>query len=193
MSEPKQYIYIIQNKVNKKIYIGQTNDPDYRWRRHQSDCKNPNTNSYYMMIGRAIRKYGADSFDFSVLEECVSLKEANNAEEFWIQYLNTQNKDIGYNIKSGGDNHKQSDETKRKIGAGNSIALKGKKHSEEHNKNISRGLSLSHNKRPHGYKLTSEDVSEVKKLYDAGYTQIAISKQFNIDQSYVSKLVNNKK
>lgn len=193
MSIEKYYIYIIQNKVNNKIYVGQSNSPDDRWRRHKTDCHNPKSHAYNMLIGRAIRKYGADNFDFSVLEEYSFLKEANNAEEFWIHYLNTQDKNIGYNIKNGGDNHKQSEDTKRKIGAGNSVALKGKKHSEEHNKNISRGLSLSHSKKPYGYKLTSEDVTEIKKLYEAGYTQRVISTQFNVDQSHVSRIINNKR
>jgi group I intron endonuclease len=190
MSTEKYCIYIIQNKINNKIYVGQTNKPDHRWCQHQRDCLNPKTNSYNMAIGRAIRKYGSTNFDFFILEGCSSLKEANNAEEFWIQYLNTQDKNIGYNIKSGGDNYKQSDETKRKIGAGNRIALKGKKHSEEHNKNISRGLLKAYHNKPRKYKITLDQALEIRELYEAGSTQVEISKIFDIDQSHVSRIIN---
>ena len=34
------YIYIIQNKNNNKIYVGQTNDIEYRWYCHKNNSFN---------------------------------------------------------------------------------------------------------------------------------------------------------
>lgn len=42
------------------------------------------------------------------------------------QYQST-NDNFGYNIKAGGQNKRHSEETKKKIGEANKIALKGNK------------------------------------------------------------------
>lgn len=55
-------IYLFKNKINNKIYIGQTyNKYSERWTSH----KNATDNFY---IHRAIRKYGWDSFEKYVLK-----------------------------------------------------------------------------------------------------------------------------
>jgi group I intron endonuclease len=60
------YIYKITNKVNGKVYIGKSNDPERRWKQHKSEVyKNKTTYLYQSM-----RKYGVDNFSFIVIEEC---------------------------------------------------------------------------------------------------------------------------
>ena len=59
------YIYKITNKINNKIYIGQTNRTiEIRWKEH---CRHLNSN---MPICRAIKKYGESNFLVEELEEC---------------------------------------------------------------------------------------------------------------------------
>lgn len=121
------YVYLIQNKINNKIYIGQTNDYEYRWFCHLNNAFNENTLYYNTYIARAIRKHGKDNFNFHLIETHDLISDTNEAEEFFISYFNSANNNFGYNIKLGGNNHKMSIETKKKIGMANSIANKGKK------------------------------------------------------------------
>ena len=55
-------IYKITKKENGKSYIGQSNDIERRFSEHKTKIDIP--------IEIAIKKYGADAFDFEVIEEC---------------------------------------------------------------------------------------------------------------------------
>ena len=99
-------IYKIQNLVNGKVYIGQSNNIKRRWTAHRNSPFNPNQPNYDSPLYRAIRKYGLDSFSFEVIEEC-SIAELNNRENYWIKFYQSNNKQTGYNLtfaesKSGG-------------------------------------------------------------------------------------------
>ena len=49
----EKYIYIITNDINNKVYIGQSNDPKYRFNQH---CRPNNDNSLIdLAIQKAIR------------------------------------------------------------------------------------------------------------------------------------------
>lgn len=51
------YIYIIQNKINLKIYVGQTNNIKTRWNSHKSAARRQDKHDF-SYIHRAINKYG---------------------------------------------------------------------------------------------------------------------------------------
>lgn len=78
-------IYLIQNLINGKCYIGQSIDIYTRWRRH----KNPNTwvEKDYPLY-RAFQKYGLNNFKFEILEECAP-KELNEKEIYYIEKYNS--------------------------------------------------------------------------------------------------------
>lgn len=125
-------IYMHKNKLNGKIYIGQTSqEPRKRWDngRGYTDCSR-----FY----NAILKYGWDNFEHIILYQNLSQEEANILEEKLIKQYNTQNDNFGYNIKAGGANRHHSEETKRKIGNANKVSLKGKKWTEHQRKIISK-------------------------------------------------------
>jgi group I intron endonuclease len=93
------YIYCITNSINQKQYIGQTRfSLQERWRDH---CKNAidDTKSNRPLY-RAMRKYGIDNFTITLLEE-VPIEELDQAEQRWIQNLNTYHN--GYNATLGGE------------------------------------------------------------------------------------------
>ncbi len=77
-SEAKVAIYIIENTLTGKCYIGQTTDPDRRRREHFEHSSNDRLRS-------AIRAEGRKQFRFEVLEK-VSGKDANHREAYWIRY-----------------------------------------------------------------------------------------------------------
>ena len=85
-------IYKITKKENGKSYIGQSNDIERRFSEHKTKTDIP--------IEIAIHKYGADAFDFDVIEEC-PLKQLDERERYWIAFYNTY-KGFGYNCNEGG-------------------------------------------------------------------------------------------
>lgn len=89
----KKAIYKYENKINHKIYIGQTNDVNRRFKEHLSS-KSFRTS----LIEKAIQKYGIDNFDFTVLEWT---ENYNEQEKYWIEFYNCY-KPYGYNICEGG-------------------------------------------------------------------------------------------
>ncbi len=91
-------IYKIQNKVDNKIYVGQSVNIEDRWRHHLKDAGNDN--NYFH---NALHSYGKENFDFQVLEEC-SIEELDSRECYWINYYNCVYPN-GYNLTDGGQNH----------------------------------------------------------------------------------------
>ena len=93
-------IYALENTVNGKIYIGQSIDIDKRIKEHFYKANNKNDISYNSAIHAAIRKYGKESFNCFVVEQC-GLDELDNKEKYYINYYNSTTPN-GYNILSGG-------------------------------------------------------------------------------------------
>jgi group I intron endonuclease len=79
-----KYIYKITNINNGYCYIGQSVQPNTRWRQHQRNK--------YSAIGKAIQKDGVNSFIFEIIEFAENYTEREN---YWIDYYNSINK--GYN------------------------------------------------------------------------------------------------
>lgn len=88
-------IYKITNLLNNKIYIGQSIHIERRWIEH---CI-PSARS---VIGKAIQKYGKQSFSFQVLEECTP-DQLDEREEYYIHFYNSIVPN-GYNIMDWVDN-----------------------------------------------------------------------------------------
>lgn len=115
----KKAIYKYTNKVNHKIYIGQTNNPERRYNEHLCGHKDKTS-----LIDKAIEKYGISNFNFEIIEWT---DYPNERESYWIDYYNSY-KPYGYNICKGGghlpdqrgEKHSQasiSEETARAIQA----------------------------------------------------------------------------
>jgi group I intron endonuclease len=65
-------IYKYQNKLNGKIYIGQSVDITRRQYNHKSSAFNEKANDYNSQFHQAIRKYGLENFDFEIIAELTS-------------------------------------------------------------------------------------------------------------------------
>lgn len=91
-------VYQIVNNVNGKIYIGQSSNTEERWYRHSVDYKRIKEKYLY----RAMRKYGFENFEFSILEENISLDNINAREQYWINSKNSMVPN-GYNMTNGGE------------------------------------------------------------------------------------------
>ena len=132
MGECYGIIYKATNKVNGKMYIGQTAQSlNKRISKHINDALNNRYNSYFH---RAIRKYGKENFKWEIITECNSQEELNKAEVEMIEKYNTF--ESGYNLTKGGEGQfgfKHSKETKEKM----SKRHKGKRFSEKHRMRLS--------------------------------------------------------
>ena len=93
-------IYYIKNKLNNKMYIGQTiRTLQQRINGHLQCVKRGVKRKLY----NAIRKYGWDSFEYDIICSCESIQELNQKEtENIIKYDTIKN---GYNMGLGGDNN----------------------------------------------------------------------------------------
>lgn len=89
-------IYMYTNKINGKQYIGQTTRTlKKRHWQHMSQNK--------CYFDRAIKKYGADNFELTILEDNVfDERILNERETYYIDKFDTFNN--GYNMNRGGDN-----------------------------------------------------------------------------------------
>ena len=92
-------IYKIQNKINRHIYIGQASDIYRRWTDYDTQPFNPKQLNYNCTISKAIRKYGINAFEFSLVEEC-KIEELDEKEIYWIAYFDSYYH--GYNETTGG-------------------------------------------------------------------------------------------
>lgn len=92
------YIYKITNKINSKSYIGKTESTIEK--RFQEHCQEAfKERSKERPLYRAMRKYGIDNFEISLIEETDDTEER---EKYWIQKYGTYGSN-GYNATLGGD------------------------------------------------------------------------------------------
>lgn len=87
-------IYKIENKVNGKIYIGQSRNIKRRIQKHKTTAFNKNNKSYNNHLYRAIRAYGIENFIFCIIDEC-EISELDKRETYWINAYNSI--ETGYN------------------------------------------------------------------------------------------------
>ena len=93
-------IYLHRNKINNKVYIGQTKFSDYPNKRWLNGKGYKENSSFY----QDIQKYGWDNFDHIILANNLTLDESNRLEKQYIQEYNSTNPSIGYNSMPGGGN-----------------------------------------------------------------------------------------
>lgn len=140
-------VYKVTNKINNKIYIGITTQKlDQRMKRHYRDAKRLDRPTVY--FHNAILKHGEENFVFEKIEEVNDFEELNQKEKYWVAFYNSTDKDIGYNLDSGGKYCKKSETTKSKIG------LQKKK--DWNNEDISKRMKAGLNKATEQWQIDSK-------------------------------------
>jgi len=151
-------IYKSTNKVNGKIYIGQTiNSLESRIKNHIKESKKENVIRPFL---KAIKKYGIENFSFEIIDHANNLDELNEKEIIWISEFNSILPN-GYNITGGGQGKKlkTTDEFKKTISEGLKKSEKWQKilQSEEYQNKIKNNF-IAFNK---GKKFTKEHKDKI--------------------------------
>ena len=160
-------IYRATNKVNGKVYIGQTTKSlELRVIWHNK------TGHYFH---NAIKKYRIENFTWEIIEHCDSREELNEMEFHYIKQYNSFGKN-GYNLTYGGDGcvgHRFSEKEKKSISESlkkyyskNNNPFLGKKHSDKTKKKIANALKgrfAGKNNPFYGKKHTKESRKRISK------------------------------
>jgi group I intron endonuclease len=119
-------IYVIENIVNGKKYVGQSVTGKKRIQAHLSTLKNNKHINTYLQ--RAFNKYGEAAFTFKILVDDLPERYMDDVERGLIATFRAADREHGYNLESGGhENKRLSSETKEKMSASH----KGKRKSPE--------------------------------------------------------------
>ena len=105
-------IYCILCTANGKRYVGQSVAMKRRLTAHLSRLRRGV--HYNAHLQAAFQKYGAESFETSVLEECAE-DMLDIRERAWISYYQSTNPEFGYNRELGGHAQKATPETRAKL------------------------------------------------------------------------------
>ena len=134
-------VYIIQNNVNKKVYVGSSVAAKYRINGHKSLLRrNKHYNRY---LQDDYNKYGLEAFEFTVVEIGLEPSELFKMEEYYTQKMQSNVSDGGYNIRKRVESNrgvKLSQESREKIRQsklGDKNPFFNKSHTEESRKKMS--------------------------------------------------------
>lgn len=173
----KYCVYIHKNKINGKVYVGQTSKEVWaRWGLlGQQYCYNENTK-----FSQAIKKYGFENFEHIVVAENLTKEEVNQLEQELIkQYDSYYN---GYNSTLGGDGggflgHTHSPESIEKmIHRGSDNGMYGK-HRPDY---VKEAVRKAHAKAVHQYDLNGNFIREFESA-------TAAKREMGYDNSLINK------
>ena len=183
------YIYKITNKINNKIYIGQTikKRPTDRFSQHRYAARHLDQNNGISYLHQAMNKDGVDNFDFDIIEE-IDNNLLNEREKYWINFYNCRMPN-GYNMTNGGEgtqgySRPQSVEEREKRKESNKqfyidhpeekekISERSKKlwENEEYRDKVKEGLKQFHEQNPDKFK------GKNNPMYGKKHTKEALEK-----------------
>lgn len=189
-------IYIIKNKCNDKVYIGQTTQSiEERFKQH---LKPSQIKRCKYKLYRAFDKYGVENFYCEPLEENVPYEKLDEREIYYIEKYDSFHN--GYNSTNGGDiktlyKIEDIEDIKKRLLNGDLV------------KNIARDYNVSTHTitrtlKAYGINNSSEIQNrtkkeylrtlpreEIRELYLQGLSHKEISEKLNINQRSVSRVI----
>lgn len=201
-------IYVIFNRISKKVYIGSSFDINRRFYKHKNQLKLNNHPNYHLQY--AYNKYGSDCLKFTcikVFDNKISDEDLRKAEQVFINKIN-QNRLYNLCPVAGSTKGKiHSQKTKDKI----SKSLTGKKYtrkgvipSEETKQKIANSLrnfweknktaEVKHIQRYNPKKKTvlqiSLDTGEILQEFESTHD---VERILGINSSHISSVCNGKR
>lgn len=130
-------IYKAENKINGKVYVGQTKRP-----LEKRFCEHLQGKSYFC---NAMRKYGREGFTIEIIDNADTRDVLNEKEKYWIMYYRSKHPN-GYNLNDGGsgnNGYKATEETIRKL----RLVWTGRSHTEEAKQKMREWIKTEEHKR----------------------------------------------
>lgn len=151
------YIYITENKVNGKTYIGQ---------RH-CNCE-PKLDDYLgsgIYLNRSIKKYGKENFEKKILAICDNQKTLNVLEKNFIKYYRSIGK-AEYNISDGGDGGNHGELVNKKISEQVKKVWQREGYREKIKKSLMNSEKMKNRQSPNkGKKLSEEHKRKISEAH----------------------------
>jgi group I intron endonuclease len=151
-------IYQIRNIINNKVYVGSAVNFIRRKAKHFCELRQGIRHNDHFQSSFDL--YGELNFSFEILEYIENINYLLEREDYWIDFLDSTNRDFGYNVRLTAKNNlgmKSSEETKTK----QSISGKGRVCSEQTKQKIGEKNSGKH---------PSEEAREKMRISHLGQT-----------------------
>ena len=169
------FIYITENLVNGKKYIGQKSfDIAGKWKKYLGSG---------VYLRRALKKYGKDSFSRKIIDVSFSPVILNEKEKYWIEYYNAVASDEFYNIACGGDGgntvagYSEEEYARFRKKQANAVIKSCKEHCGEKSSNA---------------KLCNKDVMEIITRLMSGEFHTDIAKSYGLSVCTINDIANHK-
>ncbi len=194
-------VYFIFCPLNGKIYVGSSKNIKNRIYDHMKKLRgNYHFNQY---LQHTYNKYGKNSLQFMVLEECESREQMFVKENYYLSLLDKEfrlnlaavipNGEISLERRKqlsesqkGRKSGPLSEEHKRKVSEG----LKGRKHPPGTAEKISKALLFAKSRptyKQKNYKLTYEKVQEIKRLLLTD-SDLELAAKYNISRQSIQSI-----
>lgn len=89
-------IYMISCLSNGKVYVGSSKDTAMRWNSHIWELLNWKHSNGQLLVDW--KRYGFECFTFSILELLEDVKEIRKREQYWIDKMKKEGKNL-YNLR----------------------------------------------------------------------------------------------
>lgn len=211
----KQGIYQIRNKKDGKIYIGETKNLYIRKCGHLSDLRK--NKSTCRVLQNAFNKHGEENFVFEII--CIVNCDANvltEIEKKFIKFYDSTNRNIGYNITSGGNGYdgrgakhkcqklennsnskltnKQRKEIKLLFDNKTNTVIEIAEIYKIHQSSVHRIIKYYYGKRKPKSKTTDKQKDKIYKLWkEKKKSFVQLAKIYNVDKSTIQRIINQKR
>lgn len=182
-------IYAIFHKPTGRVYVGSALSIYARWKDHRNSMRRGTHRNPYLQ--RTFDKYGADSFEFRVLETVPNPENLIEREQHWIDRLHTTNRSKGFNIAPRAGSNlglKFTPEQRARIGA----SVRGRKTSEETKRKIATKAMGNRRGVPNlsaPWKLNPDKVRLIFRLASEGVRSSEIGLQVGVTQVNVNRVL----
>lgn len=95
-------VYCLKNEVNKKIYVGSSEDCRERAGSHFSLLKFGKHHNKHLQ--NSFNQYGVENFRAFLIEEVKDLSTLRVREQYWIDFYRSYDSEVGYNMARYAEN-----------------------------------------------------------------------------------------
>ena len=177
-------IYKITNKINNKIYIGQTTS-SFNRRYTGGRWWDTTTNTH---LKASAKKYGIDNFE--VIKEfdfAMTKEELDEKEKYWINYYKSNDSRYGYNKEDGGAKGLKNKEALLKNAKANKINAEKRKGSKRPQEVVDKIIETKLNDFLNIH--NQEEADYIQELFNTGYYKHQVMKELNISEYVLNKII----